>query len=127
MVCRGSTLISVDNSGFKSIYCLRTINNSNKIQSLFRGILKKKLNFKKLQKKRVYFGLIMSLKQNICREDGFYVKCDTNGAILLNNSFKMLGSRILGPIFKEVLCVLSQKNKKVDLVKRTFYRSERFI
>jgi ribosomal protein L14 len=127
MVCRGSTLISVDNSGFKRIYCLRTINNSNKIKSLFRGVLKKKMNFKKLQKKRIYFGLIISLKQSICREDGFLVQCDTNAAILLNNSFKMLGSRIFGPIFKEVLCLLSQKSKKIDLVKRTFYRSERFV
>ena len=88
---------------------------------------KKKFSFKKLQKKRIYYGLIITLKQYVYREDGFLIKCDKNGAILLSNNFKMLGSRVYGPILKEVLNLISKKVQKIDMVKRTFYRKDRFI
>jgi large subunit ribosomal protein L14 len=127
MVCKGSILKSVDNSGSTKIYCLRIINNFNKVKGLFKGILKKKINLKKLQKKRIYYGLVVSINQLLFREDGFIIKCDDNSAIILNNNFKMLGSRIYGPILKEIFYIINRKDKKIDMVKRSFYRKDRFV
>jgi large subunit ribosomal protein L14 len=94
-----------DNSGAVKAKCI----------SLFRGSRKKvaKLNDwvlltvnrynpkKKVRKKIIYFGLIISLKYRSLRKDGIIFNFDNNRILLFNKDKKFLGTRIYGPICKE--------------------------
>ena len=106
MVQIQSVLKCNDNSGILFVKCLHLI-NKNKKQKANLGdlikvsILKKKaLKFKKQQK--IYYGLVLGLKKKKRRINGIFIKQSKNRVIVLNFNFKLLGTRIYGPICKEI-------------------------
>lgn len=56
---------------------------------------------KKIKKKIIYFGLIISLKYNHFRRDGIIFSFSSNRLLLFNKDYKFLGTRVYGPISKE--------------------------
>jgi len=129
MIQKETKLLPYDNTGVKFLKCIN-IQYKHKpygsIGDLLGVVITKFKSKKKLLKKKIYFGLVISVKKKVFRQDGIYVKCDTNRVVLLNpTNLQFLGTRIYGPIFKEVKNVVEGKkkivkfNKIVSLSKKT--------
>lgn len=106
MICVGSILKSADNSGAKKIKCIKVLSNSPKgyakLGQIVIVVVQKLKQKKKLEKKKMYFGLIISLKKKTRRNDGSFLKNDANRVLLLTDTFKFIGTRVYGPICKEI-------------------------
>jgi large subunit ribosomal protein L14 len=56
----------------------------------------------KVKKGDVLNAVIVRTKKEVGRPDGSYIKFDTNSAVLLNNSMEPIGTRIFGPVAREL-------------------------
>jgi len=106
MIMIGSLLQRGDNSGIKYMRCVRVPGGSYKryarMGHLIKVALKYLKNRRKLQKKKVYTALIIGLRRKQSRNDGSFIKFDNNRAVLLSDKNKFIGSRIVGPLCKEM-------------------------
>lgn len=105
MLFKGMQLRPVDNTGAKVVKCIRVISKSKKyglVGDLLGVVVKKFRMQKKLVKKVVYYGLIISMRSRLLRPDGTYIKSNKNRIVLLSSKIQFLGTRIYGPIYKEV-------------------------
>ena len=105
MIFRGCKLKPVDNSGVKLVRCIKIISKTKKfgIVGDLLGVLIKKFRLKKkLLKKTIYYGLILSSKYPTYRLDGIIIKSDMNRIVLMSLKSQIFGSRIIGPVYKEV-------------------------
>jgi ribosomal protein L14 len=68
-----------------------------------------------LVKKKIYYGIIISTKSILYRIDGTFIKSDYNRIVLLaRENLKFLGTRIYGPIYKEIRLITDKKKKKTQ-------------
>lgn len=106
MIRTESKLLVSDNSGAKTVKCIRVINSKNynvgSIGDIILVRVVKKNHAKRVKKKLLYFGLIIMVKNSIIRQDGTVVKFNNNRVLLFSNSHKFLGSRIYSPLAKEI-------------------------
>lgn len=105
MLFKGCKFKPVDNSGIKLVRCVRIISKTKKfglIGDLLGVVIRKFKQKKKLLKKTIYYGLIISTKYPVLRKDGIKLVSDKNRIILMSNKLVVFGSRIVGPIYKEV-------------------------
>ena len=107
MICRQTKLKIVDNSGAKLIKVFHLITYSGSAKSSCVGnfvlgsVIKHRAN-KKINKKQLCKVLIITTKKNYLRKNGCLIKFDENRGILINESTKLVGTRIFGPISKDV-------------------------
>lgn len=109
MLQNESIIRVIDNSGAKSIKCIKILKGFKKRYS-YTGdtivVSVKKLRSKnkdriKIKKGEVLKAIIVRTKQNKKRKDGSYFWFYSNGAILINSQNKPIGTRIYGPVPKE--------------------------
>jgi large subunit ribosomal protein L14 len=107
MLYKQTKLKITDNSGAKLIKIFHLVGysspqNYSKMGELVLGsILKYKAN-KKIVKKQLCRALIITSKKSLYRKNGNFIKFDENRGILVTDNKKLLGTRIFGPISKEV-------------------------
>lgn len=104
MLFVGCKFTPVDNSGIKLVKCIKIISKTKKfglVGDLLGVVIKRFRQSKKLLKKTVYYGLVLSSKAPVLRKDGIRIVSE-NRIVLLSTKFKPLSSRIIGPIYKEV-------------------------
>lgn len=95
-----------DNSGILYVRCLHIVYKKKKEKAVLGDLLKisilkkKALKFKKQQK--IFFGIILGLKKSSRRMSGIIIKQHSNRILPLALNFKLLGTRIYGPICKEI-------------------------
>jgi len=96
----------LDNSGARSIQCIRVLggfkNNPAKVGDIVVVSVKKATSKGKVKKGEVKKALIVRLNNNIKRKDGHYVSFDSSAAIILNEQMLPIASRIMGPISSEL-------------------------
>ena len=104
MIIIGTKLKISDNSGAKIAKCIKIIKKKKYISigNIILVCLKKFFNRKKVKKRIIYIGLIVSIKYWVFRLDGTFIKFFSNNILLFNKQFKFIGTRIYGLIFKEV-------------------------
>ena len=105
MIIKESIVYSADNSGAKFLKCIHVVNKKNSVAIIGDTILvsvKKFVHKKKLKKKMIYFGLLVTTKQYTQRLDGSIVKFCTNRILVFSKQFKFLGTRIYGGISKDI-------------------------
>ena len=105
MVIKESVVYSADNSGAKFLKCIDVLKKRNTLANIGDTVLvlvKKFVHRKKLKKKIVYFGLLVTTKQNTRRVDGTIIKFCTNRILVFSKQFKFLGTRIYGGISKDI-------------------------
>jgi large subunit ribosomal protein L14 len=105
MVKKESIVYSADNSGAKFLKCIDVLNKRNSVAVIGDTILVSVKNFihrKKLKKKIIYFGLLVTSKQFTQRIDGSIIKFCTNRILIFSKQFKFLGTRIYGGISKDI-------------------------
>ena len=105
MIIKESIVYSADNSGAKFLKCIGVLNKKNAVAVIGNVVLvtvKKFVHRKKLKKKFIYFGLIVTVKQYTHRIDGSIIKFCSNRVLVFSKQFKFLGTRIYGGISKDI-------------------------
>jgi large subunit ribosomal protein L14 len=114
----GTKLKSADNTDIKKVKCIKIFPNSNKKFSFLGDIVRiviVKRRFKKtIIKKKLYLGLVINIKKTTSRLNGTFLKFDQNRSLTLSEDLKFLGTRVYGPISKEI----RNSKKKKTLFKK---------
>jgi large subunit ribosomal protein L14 len=116
MIQSGTKLSISDNSGGLLAKCTKVLNSKNKAlgnvgDSVLTRIIKKK-HSKKIKKKNMYYGLIVTVKSFTRRNDGTFIKFSSNKVLLFSSAYKFLGTRIYGPISKDLRFKLNKDQKQ---------------
>ena len=101
-----SRLTVCDNSGAKEALCIRVLGGTRRRYASVGDIIvvavKSVIPSSDMKKGAVSQALIVRTKKEVRRQDGSYIRFDDNACILLNNAGEMRGSRIFGPVAREL-------------------------
>lgn len=106
MIQMESTLDVADNSGAKKVLCVKVLGGSKRryagVGDIIVVSVKEATPRGKVKKGSVQKAVIVRTKQALQREDGSTIRFDSNSAVLLNASGEPLGTRIFGPVTREL-------------------------
>ncbi len=106
MVQTTTTLDVADNSGAKKIMCIRVLGGTRrKYASLGDMIIvsiKEAIPNAKVKKGEVARAVIVRTKKEVSRPDGSYIRFDANSAVLVDKDNEPVGTRIFGPVAREL-------------------------
>ncbi|TAG57442.1 MAG: 50S ribosomal protein L14 [Cytophagales bacterium] len=106
MIQQESRLSVADNSGAKEVLCIRVLGGTRKryasIGDKIVVTVKSSLSSSSMKKGTVSKAVIVRTKKEIRRKDGTYIRFDDNAAVLLNASDEPRGTRIFGPVAREL-------------------------
>jgi large subunit ribosomal protein L14 len=106
MIQARSRLEVADNSGAKRLGCIRVLGGSKKrygtVGDIIVASVKEVIPNSKVKKGEVVKAVIVRTKKEIRRQDGSYVKFDDNSAVLINQYNEPIGTRIFGPVAREL-------------------------
>ncbi len=95
-----------DNSGAKKLGCIMVLGGSKKrygtVGDIVVASVKEVIPNSKVKKGEVVKAVIVRTKKEIRRQDGSYVKFDDNSAVLINQYNEPIGTRIFGPVAREL-------------------------
>ena len=101
-----STLEVADNSGAKKVACIKVRGGSKRRYASVGDIIvvsvKEAMPHSKVKKGDVMKAVVVRTKKEIRRVDGTYIKFDTNAAVVLNKQGEPVGTRIFGPVAREL-------------------------
>lgn len=101
-----SRLNVCDNSGAKEALCIRVLGGTRRryasVGDIIVVAIKSVIPSSDLKKGTVSKALIVRTKKEIRRADGSYIRFDDNACVLLSNASEMRGSRIFGPVAREL-------------------------
>lgn len=106
MIQTQTKLKVADNSGAKEIMCIKVLGGSRRryahIGDIIVAAVKKAIPEGKVKKGDVVKAVVVRTKKESRRADGSYVKFDDNAAVIINNQGEPIGSRIFGPVVREL-------------------------
>ena len=106
MIQTESQLLVADNSGAKLIQCIKVIGGSKRRYARIGDIIivsiKDAIPRSKVKKGEVQRAVIVRTKKPLIRDDGSSIKFDSNSAVLLDKSNEPIGTRIFGPVTREL-------------------------
>ncbi len=101
-----SALEVADNSGAKEVACIKVLGGSKRRYASVGDIIvvsiKDAMPHSKVKKGEVMQAVIVRTAKELRRPDGSYIKFDTNAAVLLNKQGEPIGTRIFGPVAREL-------------------------
>ena len=106
MIQQESRLAVADNSGAKEVLCIRVLGGTRR---RYAGVgdrivvtVKSAVPSGELKKGTVTKAVIVRTKKEVRRQDGSYIRFDQNACVLLNATGEMRGTRIFGPVAREL-------------------------
>ena len=106
MIQQESRLKVADNSGAKEVLCIRVLGGTGKRYATVGDIIvvavKSAIPSGDVKKGAVSKAVVVRTKKEIRRTDGSYICFDDNACVLLNNAGEIRGSRIFGPVAREL-------------------------
>ena len=106
MIQMQTKLDVADNSGAKQVQCIKVLGGSKRRTASIGDIIvvsvKEAIPRGKVKKGEVLKAVIVSTKKEIRRNDGSAIRFDTNAAVLVNANGEPLGTRIFGPVTREL-------------------------
>ena len=106
MIQAESRLVVADNSGAKEALCIRVLGGTSKRYATLGDIivvtLKSVIPSSDIKKGTVSKAVVVRTKKEVRRPDGSYIRFDDNACVLLNNAGEIRGSRIFGPVAREL-------------------------
>ena len=101
-----SRLAVADNSGAREVLCIRVLGGTRRRYASVGDVIvvtvKNAIPTSEIKKGSVSKALIVRTKKEARRPDGSYIRFDDNACVLLNNAGEMRGSRIFGPVAREL-------------------------
>ncbi|MGC1550689.1 MAG: 50S ribosomal protein L14 [Rhodanobacter sp.] len=106
MIQMQSTLSAADNSGAKELMCIKVLGGSKRryagIGDVIKVTVKDAIPRGKVKKGEVYNAVVVRTAKGVRRPDGSLIRFDGNAAVLLNNKLEPIGTRIFGPVTREL-------------------------
>ena len=106
MIQQESRLAVADNSGAKEVLCIRVLGGTKKryatIGDTIVVSIKSALPASEVKKGTVSKAVVVRTKKEVRRADGSYIRFDDNAVVLLNNLDELRGTRIFGPVAREL-------------------------
>ncbi|MEI7811425.1 MAG: 50S ribosomal protein L14 [Ignavibacteria bacterium] len=106
MVQEETNLVAADNSGAKKVRCIRVLGGSSRryasVGDLIVVSVKTAIPGGTVKKGEVSKAVIVRTKKEVKRKDGSYIRFDENAAVLINAQNEPKGTRIFGPVAREL-------------------------
>ena len=106
MIQMRTILNAADNSGAKKVSCIGVLGGSRKRTATVGDVIvvsvKEAIPNAKVKKGDVMRAVVVRTKKEVRRSDGTYLKFDDNSAVLINNQMEPVGTRIFGPVAREL-------------------------
>ena len=106
MIQMQSNLFVADNSGARKIQCIKVLGGSKRRSASIGDIIvvsiKDAIPRAKVKKGDVYKAVIVRTSKEVRRNDGTCIRFDKNAAVLVNKSNEPIGTRIFGPVTREL-------------------------
>lgn len=106
MIQMQSTMEVADNSGARSVQCIKVLGGSHRNSAGVGDVIvvsvKDAIPRGKVKKGEVHRAVIVRTKFPVKRADGTAIRFDTNAAVLLNKQNEPIGTRIFGPVVREL-------------------------
>ena len=101
-----SLLEVADNSGAKKVLCIKVLGGSKRkyasVGDIIKVSVKEAIPNSKVKKGTVMQAVIVRVAKEIRRADGSYIRFDNNAAVLVDNQKEPVGTRIFGPVAREL-------------------------
>ena len=106
MIQMRTVLDVADNSGARKVQCIKVLGGSKRKYASLGDIIvvsiKEAIPNAKVKKGDVMKAVVVRTAKEIGRSDGSYIKFDTNSAVLIDNQKEPIGTRIFGPVAREL-------------------------
>ncbi len=106
MIQSETRLTVADNSGAKELYCIKVLGGSKRryasIGDIITCSVKEAIPNSKVSKGDIVQAVIVRTKKEISRPDGSMIRFDDNSAVILSKSKEPIGTRIFGPVAREL-------------------------
>lgn len=106
MIQTQSVLDVTDNSGAKKVMCIKVLGGSKRRYASVGDVIivsvKEANHAGKVKKGSVQRAVVVRTSKELRRKDGSYIRFDTNSAVLINKNGDPIGSRIFGPVAREL-------------------------
>ena len=106
MIQTETRLTVADNSGAKEVYCIKVLGGSKRRYATVGDIIvvsvKEALPNSKVKKGDVAKAVVVRTKHSVSRPDGSVIRFDDNSAVLINANREPIGTRIFGPVAREL-------------------------
>ena len=106
MIQAETVLDVADNSGARKVLCIKVLGGSRRRYASLGDVIvvsvKEAIPNAKVKKGEVAKAVIVRTKKEIPRPDGSYIRFDSNSAVLINKDNEPIGTRIFGPVAREL-------------------------
>lgn len=106
MIQQESILQSADNSGAKKIMCIKVLGDTRrryaKVGDIISASVKSAIPGGNVKKGEVVKAVVVRTKYDVRRKDGSYIRFDENAAVVINKDNEPVGTRIFGPVAREL-------------------------
>ena len=106
MIQMKSVLDVADNSGAKRVVCVKVLGGSRRRYATVGDVIvvavKEAIPNSKIAKGQVHKAVIVRTSKEVAREDGSFIRFDDNSAVLVDNNREPVGTRIFGPVAREL-------------------------
>ena len=106
MIQMQTNLDVADNSGAKRVMSIKVLGGSHRryagIGDIIKVSIKDAIPRGRVKKGEVYNALVVRTRKGVRRPDGSVIRFDGNSAVILNNNLQPLGTRIFGPVTREL-------------------------
>ncbi len=106
MIQQETRMAVADNSGAKELYCIKVLGGTRRKYASVGDIVvvsvKEAIPNSKVKKGEVHKAVIVRTRRSVRRPDGSYIRFDDNSAVLINNQREPIGTRIFGPVAREL-------------------------
>lgn len=105
MIYPQTILTVADNTGAKKVMCIRILGGNKKyaeIGDTIIAVVKESIPNMPIKRSDVVKAIVVRTKKTIRRPDGMYIRFDDNAAVIVNNDNNPRGTRVFGPVAREI-------------------------
>ena len=106
MIQMQTVLDAADNSGARRVQCIKVLGGSKRryagVGDVIKVSVKDAIPRGKVKKGEIYNAVVVRTRKGVRRKDGSLIRFDDNAAVLLNNTEAPVGTRIFGPVAREL-------------------------